>query len=52
MTPVTDWRAAMSHQHEGHDVPPSFWSSRYAIGMVVIGGVAAYFVHPEIFITI
>lgn len=32
----------MNHQHGGHESPPSFWSSRYAIGLVVIGGVAAY----------
>ncbi len=30
-----------------HEAPPSFWSSRYAIGMVVIGGVAAYFLLTE-----
>jgi hypothetical protein len=32
----------MNDHHEGHDTP-SFWSSRYAIGWIVIGGVAAYF---------
>ena len=37
----------MNHQREGHDAPPSFWSSRYAIGLVVIGGVAAYFLLTE-----
>ena len=37
----------MNHHHEGHDVPPSFWTSRYAIGLVVIGGVAAYFLLTE-----
>jgi hypothetical protein len=37
----------MSHQHGVHDAHPSFWSSRYAIGMVVIGGVAAYFLLTE-----
>ena len=31
----------MNNHHEGHDAPPSFWSSRYAIGLVVIGGVCA-----------
>lgn len=40
----------MNHQHEGyeeHDTPPSFWSSRYAIGLVVLGGVVAYFLLTE-----
>jgi Protein of unknown function (DUF2933) len=37
----------MTHQHEGQDAPPSFWSSRYAIGLLVIGGVAAYFLLTE-----
>ena len=35
--------------HRGHDEPPSFWSSRYAIGLVVIGGIAAYFLLTEHF---
>ena len=33
----------MEHPHEGHEAPPSFWTTRYAIGLLVIGGVAAYF---------
>lgn len=37
----------MNDHHEGRDTPPSFWSSRYAIGLVVIGGVAAYFLLTE-----
>ena len=37
----------MDDRHEGHDSPPSFWSSRYAIGWIVIGGVAAYFLLTE-----
>ena len=37
----------MNNHHEGHDAPPSFWSSRYAIGLVVIGGVATYFLWTE-----
>ncbi|WP_092699029.1 MULTISPECIES: DUF2933 domain-containing protein [Acidovorax] len=37
----------MNHQHDGHDSPPSFWRSRYAIGLVVIGAVAAYFLWTE-----
>lgn len=37
----------MDDRHEGHDNPPSFWSSRYAIGWIVIGGIAAYFLLTE-----
>jgi hypothetical protein len=37
----------MNHHHEGQELPPSFWASRYAIGLVVIGGVAAYFLLTE-----
>lgn len=37
----------MKHQHEGQDAPPSFWSSRFAIGLLVIGSVAAYFLLTE-----
>ena len=37
----------MTHQHEGQDAPPSFWSSRYAIELLVIGGVAVYFLLTE-----
>ncbi|WP_028455125.1 DUF2933 domain-containing protein [Chitinilyticum litopenaei] len=38
----------MNHQHpEGHDLPPSFWKSRYAMGLLVIGGVAGYFLITE-----
>ena len=37
----------MNHQHQGNDSPPSFWTTRYAIGFVVIGGVAAYFLLTE-----
>lgn len=37
----------MNHQHERDESPPSFWSSRYAIGLVVIGGVSAYFLLTE-----
>ncbi len=34
----------MDHDgHPGHDTPPSFWRSRYAVGLLVIGAVAAYF---------
>lgn len=37
----------MNHQHDGNESPPSFWSSRYAIGLVVMGAVAAYFLVTE-----
>jgi len=37
----------MSHQHERHDSPQNFWASRYAIGLLVFGGVAAYFLLTE-----
>ncbi len=37
----------MNHPHEGRDALPSFWTSRYAIGLLVIGGVAAYFLLTE-----
>lgn len=39
----------MDHDPSGHETPPSFWSSRYAIGLVVIGAVAAYFLLTEHF---
>lgn len=36
------------NQQRGHDdAAPGFWSSRYAIGLVVMGGVAAYFLLTE-----
>lgn len=37
----------MNHAHGNHDEPPSFWRSRYAIGLIVIGAVAAYFLLTE-----
>ena len=38
----------MHHDHSQHDDEPrSFWGSRYAIGMLVLGGVAAYFLLTE-----
>ncbi|MEJ2899351.1 DUF2933 domain-containing protein [Acinetobacter sp. NS-4] len=37
----------MKQQHQGHESPPRFWSSRYAIGFLVIAGVAAYFLLTE-----
>ena len=38
----------MNHDHTQHDhEPPSFWRSRYAIGYVVFGGVALYYLLSE-----
>lgn len=37
----------MDHDHTKHEMPPSFWRSRYALGFVVIGAVAAYFLLTE-----
>lgn len=37
----------MNHDHGEHENPPSFWSSRYAIGFIVIGAVAGYFLLTE-----
>ena len=37
----------MTHPHDWQKDPASFWSSRYAIGLLVIGGVAAYFLLTE-----
>lgn len=37
----------MDHDHSGHETPPSFWSSRYAIGLLVLGGIAGYFLLTE-----
>ncbi|MDP2371699.1 DUF2933 domain-containing protein [Rhodoferax sp.] len=37
----------MNHGHGHHEAPPSFWRSRYAIGLIVIGAVAAYFLLTE-----
>jgi len=37
----------MDHDPADHETPPSFWSSRYAIGLVVVGAVAAYFLLTE-----
>jgi hypothetical protein len=37
----------MTHDHGGHEPPPSFWHSRYAIGLVVVGAIAGYFLLTE-----
>ncbi len=30
-----------------HNPTPNFWSTRYALGLIVLGGVAAYFLLTE-----
>ena len=35
------------HDHETHEHPPNFWSSRYALGLLVIGGIAGYYLLTE-----
>ena len=38
----------MIHDHSRHDAEPvSFWRSRYAVGLLVMGAVAAYFLLSE-----
>lgn len=37
----------MNHDHEAHETPPGFWGSRYAVGLIVIGAVAGYFLLTE-----
>lgn len=37
----------MNRDHSGHENPPGFWSSCYAIGLIVIGGIAGYFLLTE-----
>ena len=41
----------MNHDHHSNDShdsqPPSFWRSRYAIGLAVLGAIAAYFLLTE-----
>jgi len=37
----------MDHDPEMHEHPPGFWSSRYAVGLLVIGGIAAYYLFTE-----
>lgn len=37
-----------AHDHERHDAEPGgFWHSRYALGLLVLGAVAAYFLLRE-----
>lgn len=38
----------MNHELSQHDVePPPFWRSRYAVGLLVMGGIATYFLLSE-----
>ena len=38
----------MNHDHSGdRSEPPPFWRSRYALGLLVMGAVAAYFLLSE-----
>ena len=38
----------MHHDHSLHDSKPKpFWSSRYAIGLLILGGIAGYFLLTE-----
>ncbi len=37
----------MNHEHQQHERLPSFWGSRYSIGLLVIGAVAGYFLLKE-----
>ena len=38
----------MNHDPSQHDSEPkSFWGSRYSIGLIVLGGIAAYFLLSE-----
>jgi Protein of unknown function (DUF2933) len=37
----------MNHTPSQHDEPRGFWCSRYAVGLLVMGAVAAYFLFSE-----
>ena len=38
----------MNHDHSRHDSEPKgFWGSRYSIGLIVFGAIAAYFLLSE-----
>ena len=38
----------MNHQISHHDAePPPFWRSRYAVGLLVMGAIATYFLLSE-----
>ncbi|MGV6475721.1 DUF2933 domain-containing protein [Azotobacter vinelandii] len=37
----------MKHDYGMHEIPSGFWRSRYAVGLLVIGAVAGYFLLTE-----
>jgi len=37
----------MNHVPEEHQIKPGFWGSRYALGLIVFGAIAAYFLLTE-----
>lgn len=37
----------MDHDHSERGHPPGFWGTRYAIGFLVIGAIAGYFLLTE-----
>jgi hypothetical protein len=37
----------MDHDHDQRESPSNFWGSRYSIGLLVVGAVAAYFLLTE-----
>ena len=38
----------VNHDHSRHDAEPKgFWGSRYSIGLIVLGAIAAYFLLSE-----
>ena len=38
----------MNHERSHHDAEPTpFWRSRYAVGLLVMGAIAAYFLLSE-----
>lgn len=37
----------MNHEHQQKDDTPGFWHSRFAVGYLVFGAVAAYFLLTE-----
>jgi len=37
----------MNHVPEEHQIKPGFWRSRYALGLIVFGAVAGYFLLTE-----
>jgi hypothetical protein len=37
----------MDHNQQVNEHPPGFWSSRYAVGLLVIGGIAGYYLFTE-----